>query len=203
LEREITDMKNIKYFSKKIILLILFFSLLSPLCAENKTAEEKESESTIPQGILDFRRFEIITLGALPFITLDVTLGYSLYQFVDNRFIKGNTNYAFPNPFKAGEAYNNDEMKAIIITSLGICIGIGLNDLIFNIIKRNKLKKQSSQGEINISSIEDDPDAIKLNIPNQRDKNEALADEAQAEEASYEENINQEDSEVIFLDTEE
>ena len=161
---------------KKIILAVILFNIIIPLCAQNNTSNTKQNdnstENTIPQGILDFRRFEIITLGALPFITLDVTLGYSIFQFVDNRLMKGNADYAFPNPFKTSGNYNTDEMKAIIITSVGICIGIGLNDLIFNIIRRNKIKLQSAQNTINITPIEEDPDAIKIQPPSKNDKKE-------------------------------
>ena len=184
---------NFKHFhklnhtAKTIIISLLFLSLITPLCAQNNTTNNgktnNSTENSIPQGILDFRRFEIITLGALPFITLDVTLGYSIFQFVDNRLIKGNSSYAFPNPFKNSGEYNTDEMKAIIITSVGICIGIGLNDLIFNIIRRNKIKLQSNQNTINITPIEEDPEATKITKPPKiTEKN---------------------DSEVIFLDNQE
>ena len=174
--------QKLNHFAKVLIALVLLSSSLTPLCAQNNTSTQKQdtTENAIPQGILDFRRFEIITLGALPFITLDVTLGYSIFQFVDNRLIKGNSNYAFPNPFKTSGEYNTDEMKAIIITSVGICIGIGLNDLIFNIIRRNKLKLQSAQNTINITPIDEDPEATKIEMP-----------------AKIQ---NDEDSDVIFLD---
>ncbi len=185
---------NFKHFhkfnhtTKTLITILVFLCLITPLCAQNNTTNtakaDNSTESTIPQGILDFRRFEIITLGALPFITLDVTLGYSMFQFVDNRFIKGNSNYAFPNPFKTSGNYNTDEMKAIIITSVGICIGIGINDLIFNIIRRNKIKLQNTQNTINITPIEEDPDAIKIEVPSKITEED-------------------DDSEVIFLDNQE
>lgn len=168
-----------KTIVKKIIFLLLLIFCFNSVAS---AADEKitQEETQLPQGLLDFRRFEIITLGAMPFVTLDVTLGYSIYQFADKKIQNPNGNVNFPNPFKSSEAYSIDEMRNIILTSLGICIGIGASDLIFNLIKRNKIKLQNQKKEIEISTIENDPEAIRIEMPNH----------------------NIEDSEIIFIEEE-
>ena len=65
---------------KSIILKILLFSLILnstiPVFSEDTTPLEYDS-SSMPQGLKDLRRFEIITLGSLPFVTLDAGIVYS------------------------------------------------------------------------------------------------------------------------------
>lgn len=129
---------------------------------KNQTQKENDNDTVeLPQGILDFRRFEIITLGSLPFVTLDVSLGYSLFKAIEGQIKYGY--FYFPNPFKASEDYTDKEMKNIILTSAGICLGIGISDLVVNIVKRNKIKN-ANKNEIIISTIENDPEAIKIEL---------------------------------------
>lgn len=172
-----------KRFTAKIILFSLLMNFCLPVFSEDN---KKQEENEIPQSLEDLHRFEIITLGAMPFVTLDVTLGYSMIDYTKERFIDGNPNAVFPNPFKSSSngGYNDDEIKGIILTSLGICVGIGISDLIVNIVKRNRVnKKRIRQSKIDITPIEEDPSAVKIELNNENDY--------QAE--------NDED-EVIFLD---
>ena len=68
---------------KKLTAVILSFSLFTSFMfgAETKNPEPYNKEE-MPQTLQDLRRFEIITLGAMPFVMLDTTLGYSIYHTV-------------------------------------------------------------------------------------------------------------------------
>jgi hypothetical protein len=74
---------------KKLIAKILIFSLLLntalPVFSEDTTPKPYEDDE-LPQTLKDIRRFEIITIGALPFVTLDATLAYSTYRYAKNDF---------------------------------------------------------------------------------------------------------------------
>ena len=171
---------------------MLFRSNLTFCAFAENTDNKTDNSEEIPQSLQDFRRFEIITLGAMPFVTLDVTLGYSMEQYAED-LVKYNRNGrigdrpSFPNPFKTSSngGYNDDEIKGIIITSLCISLGIGITDLIVRIIKRNRVQTKKDKSKLNIITIENDPDAIKIEVPDnlEENKDEAL-------------------DEVIFLDEE-
>lgn len=153
-------------FILKLVLFAFIINLSSPLLAEesetkSKTVEEEE----IPQSLKDLRRFEIITLGALPFVVLDSTLVYSGIKYIQNDF---------SSQYKPGfnQKFSKDEQLGIVLTSIGISIGIGITDLIVNLVKRNKKKKNQELMENNsilIMPIAQDPDAIKLDKPATKD----------------------------------
>ena len=125
----------------KITALILIFSLFAEnlFSAESKTPEPY-SDNEFPGFLHDLRRAEIITLGAMPFITFNATLGYSLGKFAFNNF---DPQY-FVNPFaqSSDSSFSTDEQIGIILTSLGISLCIGITDLIVNSVKRNNAKKK-------------------------------------------------------------
>ena len=147
----------------------LFFAALCLLCASQFLfAEDFPPE---PYGKNEFhpvftglRRAEIITLGAIPFVTFNVTLGYSIGKYASHNF---DSNY-FPNPFAKSSdanAYTTDEQIAIIFTSLGISAGIGLTDFIVHTVKRNRARKRleaQQTGPIKITPVSEDPEAIKI-----------------------------------------
>lgn len=155
-------MKHINKITK-----ILFFSiclnLFSPLFAESTdTTPEPYKEEEFPQGLKDLRRFEIITLGSLPFVTLDTTLVYSTIRYAQHDF---SAEYK-PNIFSKS-SFSTDEQKGIILSSIGISVGIGLTDYFVQLAKRSKKKKQKNVNydDISITPIAEDPDAIKLETP--------------------------------------
>lgn len=125
---------------KSIILKILLFSLILnstiPVFSEDTTPLEYDS-SSMPQGLKDLRRFEIITLGSLPFVTLDAGIVYSGIRWANNGF---DSAYS-PNPF-ATSTYSTDEQIGILLTSIGISISIGLTDYIINLVKRSNKKNR-------------------------------------------------------------
>lgn len=174
----------------KITALILIFSLFaeSLFSAESRTPEPY-SDNEFPGFLHDLRRAEIITLGAMPFITFNATLGYSLGKFAFNNF---DPQY-FVNPFaqSSDSSFSTDEQIGIILTSLGISLCIGITDLIVNSVKRNNAKKKINDpnNPVKINPIKNDPDAIKLpSIQQTEDLQEEnfLNDENQSDENSSE-----------------
>lgn len=136
----------------------MLFSMASPVFAEDTTPLPYDSKE-FPQGLKDLRRFEIITLGALPFVTLNTTLVYSGIQYVEHDFDSAYT----PNIF-AASTYDTDEQKQILLTSLGVCIGIGVTDFVIQVIKRNIKKKRNRilYEDLVITPVSEDPDATKI-----------------------------------------
>lgn len=128
-------MKNKGLF--KLIAILFCFTLSAQLFGADTTPEPYH-DNEFPQVLKDIRRFEIITLGALPFVTLQTTLGYSCYKYVQNDF----SSAYFPNPF-AASSYSQDEQIGLLFTSLGICVGIGITDLIIQLVKRSNAKKRA------------------------------------------------------------
>lgn len=174
----------------KITALILIFSLFAGnlFSAESRTPEPY-SDNEFPGFLHDLRRAEIITLGAMPFITFNATLGYSLGKFAFNNF---DPQY-FVNPFaqSSDSSFSTDEQIGIILTSLGISLCIGITDLIVNSVKRNNAKKKINDpnNPVKINPIKNDPDAIKLpSIQQTEDLHEEnfLNDENQSDENSSE-----------------
>ena len=124
---------------KKSLLLLLIISLFSQnLFADTSstsTIPKAYDDDEFPQALLDLRRFEIITLGSMPFVMLDTTLAYSAYKYASGK----STSFNFLN----SSSYDKDETKKIILTSLGISASIGLTDFIVRLVKRSKAKKAS------------------------------------------------------------
>ena len=117
----------------------MILAFLSPAYgADSSATPEPYHENEFPQFLKDVRRFEIVTLGALPFVSIQTTLAYSTCQYFNHDF---ESSY-FPNPF-AASSYSQDEQVGLLLTSLGICAGIGLTDLIIQLVKRNRNKKRS------------------------------------------------------------
>lgn len=124
---------------KKSLLLLLLISLFSQnLFADTSstsTTPKAYDDDEFPQALLDLRRFEIITLGSMPFVMLDTTLAYSAYKYASGK----STSFNFLN----SSSYDKDETKKIILTSLGISASIGLTDFIVRLVKRSKANKAS------------------------------------------------------------
>ena len=145
--------KNCSIFA--VVLFSLLFNISTPLFAEESTNNEKDE---IPQVMKDIRRFEIITLGSLPFVLLDASLVYSGIKYAQNDFDK-----AYKPSFNQSNL-TKDEQTGVLLTSLGICLGIGVTDLIVNLVKRNKEKKRQElrNSPIEIEPISEDENAIML-----------------------------------------
>ena len=159
-------MKNKRIFAAFII--FLFFAVENCFCQTN-TSPEPYSDDEFPQFMLDLRRFEIITLGSMPFITLNSSIVYNGYKFATG---KSDTF----NPLATAD-YSQDEMENIIITSLCISAGIGLTDYIVNLVKRSRINRRLRQQDSNIS-IEENPDAVKIPLPS-KESSEVIESEAE------------------------
>ena len=144
---------------KKVFFLTIFlFAVNNCFCQSNtnNTTPEPYTEEEFSQGLKDLRRFEIITLGAMPFITLDSAIVYNGYKYATGKAEKFN-------PLATAD-YSQKEMEKIIITSLCVSAGIGLSDYIINLVKRHSIKKRQSMMDANIT-IEENPDAVKIPLP--------------------------------------
>ena len=150
-------MKNKTIFAT--IIIFLFIAVPNCFCQTN-TTPEPYSDDEFPQFMLDLRRFEIITLGAMPFVTLDSAIVYNGYKYVTGKTDKFN-------PLATAD-YSQKEMEKIIITSLCVSAGIGVSDYIINLVKRNSIKKRQRMQTTNIM-IEENPDAIKIPLPDASD----------------------------------
>ena len=148
-----------------VLSLFLFFAASNCFAQSNQTntTPEPYTDDEFAQPFKDLRRFEIITLGAMPFITLDSAIVYNGYKYATGKAEKFN-------PLATAD-YSQKEMEKIIITSLCISAGIGLSDYIINLIKRNRVKKRLKLEDSGIS-IEENPDAVKIPLPNDEQNQE-------------------------------
>lgn len=151
-------MKNKKHI---IIFLIFSFISLNFVFSEDTTPEPYTKEE-FPQFLQDLRRFEIISLGALPFVTLDSTLVYSGIRYAQHDF-----DDAYKPDIFSKSSFDSDEQKGLILTSLGISVGIGLTDYIVQLIKRSNKRKRDKvhYEDLNIYPISEDPDATLIQLP--------------------------------------
>lgn len=149
------------------VICISFLSTLSPVFAADSTTPEPYKKDEFPSWLSDLRRAEIITLGAMPFITLNVSLCYSFGNYAAHDFDSA----YFVNPFAQtsdANSFSTDEQIGILLTSLGICLGIGITDFIVHSVKRSKQKKRlraQQRGNIHIESVADSPDATRIPPP--------------------------------------
>lgn len=143
---------------QRIIALVLCCIFLSfPIMAAEPTVTiEPYTKDEFPDWLHDLRRAEIVSLGSLPFVTLGVTLGYSLYRYFSHDM---NPDY-FPNPFaKSSSAarLTTDEQLGILFTSLGVSAAVGIADFTISTIQRhikNKEEERLNQGAIEIIPLE-------------------------------------------------
>lgn len=149
---------------KKIISSVLVFSFFA--CSANVFAADS-SASPVPYSddefapwLKDLRRAEIITLGAMPFVTLNVTLGFWALNGFDSSL----------SPFAASDStvskYTNDQTIGILLTSLGICAAIGISDFLVHFLKTaNTTSASRKKRNINIESVVNDPEATRIPPP--------------------------------------
>ncbi|MBQ1709786.1 MAG: hypothetical protein II032_01545, partial [Treponema sp.] len=77
-----------------------------------------------------------------------------------------------PNPF-AVSTYTAEEQREILLTSLGISIGIGLTDYIIQLIKRSKKNKQKEleREDLYVIPLSEDPNASLIDFSKAVEKN--------------------------------
>ena len=182
---------KIKHFFTAVLILFLIFPTF--VHAEDTTPVPYQADE-FPQGLKDLRRFEIIALGSMPFVTLDVNIAYSIGKPIFSCMKTGDwSTYTFENPLTASSSYTTDEMKGIIWTSIGISVGIALTDYIINIVRRHKIQRAENYNQtISIYNITQDPDAVKIEPPR-------LEQESPQTDEAFQ---NQDDSQVEFIEGE-
>lgn len=124
---------------------IVFIALLSTAVAPPLAAIEEEtvdrtpepySKDEFPLWQRELRRFEIITLGSLPFITMFSFWGYDIVRSIQH---KGDPAY-YPWPMKRSDIavpMTSDEQMKVFFTAVGVSVGIALFDVCFRAIKRS------------------------------------------------------------------
>ena len=137
--------------TKKIAFLIFFVSLFSvfPVYAEDTTVSrtpDPYGAEEFKQWQKDLRRFEIITFGALPFISL---LSFWAYDIGRSIAHKGDPAY---NPWPIKDAkiavkLTEKEQLGIFLTAVGISLGVAIIDLTYRSIKRANEKKLEEKNE--------------------------------------------------------
>ena len=154
---------------KRCAALLLLCVIAFPCFAKEAkdTTPSPYTDDEFPQFMKDLRRAEIVSLGALPFVTLTSTIVYSSARYAQHGF---DSEY-FPNPFakaSASNGYSTAEQAGILLTSAGISVGIGLTDLLVSVIKRNAAKKKLERKEkapIVVTPIAEDKDAVRIDMP--------------------------------------
>ena len=154
---------------RKCAVLLLLCVIAFPCRAKEAkdTTPVPYTDDEFPQFMKDLRRAEIISFGALPFVTLTSTIVYSSARYAQHGF---DSEY-FPNPFakaSASNGYSTAEQAGILLTSAGISVGIGLTDLLVSVIKRNAAKKKLERKEkapIVVTPIAEDEDAVRIDMP--------------------------------------
>lgn len=163
---------------KKLFFILFSFSFIFSFSFADSTTPEAYNEEEIPETLRDLRRFEIVTLGALPFVMLDTTLAYSSYSWVMNDFNSEKT----PTAFASSSRFDSDEQKALVLTSLGISIGVGLTDYIFRLVKRlseNKKQEIFNTRDITIVPVipvDEDPEATQIPLSRKKSETELSSD---------------------------
>ena len=137
--------------TKKIAFLIFFVSLFSvfPVYAEDTTVSrtpDPYGAEEFKQWQKDLRRFEIITFGALPFVSL---LSFWAYDIGRSIAHKGDPAY---NPWpikdaKVAVSLTEKEQLGIFLTAVGISLGVAIIDLTYRSIKRANAKKREEKNE--------------------------------------------------------
>jgi len=140
-----------------IAFIVAFFLSANAYSQSTKNnSPQPYSQEEFPQALQDLRRFEIITLGSMPFVTMDAAIVYNGYKYFSGKADKFN-------PLATAD-YKPEEMKKIIISSLCISAGIGLSDYIIRLIKRKSSQKKD-QEQTNTISISENPEAVKIDLP--------------------------------------
>ncbi len=132
---------------RRLVAALAGLTLISglPLAAADPTVTiEPYTKDEFPGWLHDLRRGEIVSLGSLPFVTLGVTLGYSLYRYFSNDM---NSDY-IPNPFAKSSAaarLSTDEQLGILFTSLGLAAVVGMADFTISTVQRHQRQKEQER----------------------------------------------------------
>jgi hypothetical protein len=159
-------------FYKTIAFLLVFVLLSGPIFAADPVVIEPYTKDEFPSWAKDLRRAEIITLGSLPFVTLTVTLAYSLVGWSASGFTE-NTPSLFSRT--TDSSMTEDDQLLILGISLGVSVVLGLVDLFVNIHKRKKTQPVIQSGGITVVEVTDN--AVDSSLPESLQSGEQRATE--------------------------
>lgn len=147
----------------RILFVLVFISLLTgPISAETSTTPSTDhvpvpyGPAEFPDWQKDLRRAEILSFGALPFVTFVSSIYYDVYRYYSN---DGQEGY-LPWPLKKSESaigLSEAEQKNIVFYSASISVGVALFDFGFRTLKRaiqNSKAEKENQGYIDPIQIE-------------------------------------------------
>lgn len=165
-------------------LLCLMCAVQVPLIADEEKKEEHipvpYTKEEFPLWQRELRRFEILSFGALPFVTLLSFWGYDIIRAAKHP--KDPAYY--PWPLKQADkaiAFTEKEQRNIFFTAIGISVTIALIDITYRAIKRSAERKRLEREN---AFTEDPIQFIPAPLPLE-DKQEApVAPDAAAEPAA-------------------
>lgn len=127
-----------------------FLFALCPLAAQQEqpgtsSAPEPYEADEFSPWLLDLRRAEIISLGALPFVTFMSSIYYDVYRYYDH----GQDEGYLPWPMKKKDIavpLSEGEQRNLFMASLGISVSVAAVDYIWRFFSRS-LKNRKAVAE--------------------------------------------------------
>ena len=135
--------KRTTFFILLISCFIPFVPVVQVHCESAASAKDSDNvtpepytDDEFPQWSKDLRRAEIVSLGAIPFAAISVTMAYGGYQYAS-----GKSN-SFPNPLSRDNSYTKEEIFKLVGVSAGVGLSVGLVDFVINYTRRKKAEKE-------------------------------------------------------------
>ncbi len=154
-----------KFKKKQIIAFLIFifmvFASLSAFAEDKKETHTPEpyAEDEFPLWQKDLRRFEIITFGSMPFVSLLSFWSYDIIRSIQHKGDPAYNPWPIKNP-NIAVPLSESEQKKLFASIVGISFGIALIDLSYRLIKRDverkrKIKKIQEDDAIQLIPLED------------------------------------------------
>jgi hypothetical protein len=129
---------------KKCIVIVCFiFVCVSALSAENDSGDLKEpepyTEEEFPEWMHNLRRFEIITLGTLPFTFLATFLVYDFIRYATSGFDRDYALFGSTNPVP----YTTEEKIGVVIAACSTSVLIALVDFFIGKARKARTRTNS------------------------------------------------------------
>ena len=146
----------------RLLFILLFLSIvLGSIGAQTTTTPEQHlpvpyGPAEFPDWQKDLRRAEILSFGALPFVTFLSSIYYDVYRYYSHDRQEG----YLPWPLKKSESaigLSESEQKNIVLYSASISIGVAFFDFAYRTVKRaiqNSKAEKENQGYIDPIQIE-------------------------------------------------
>lgn len=118
-----------------------------PLFAGNEDTEKQDhtpvpyTKTEFPLWQRELRRFEILSFGALPFVTMLSFWGYDMIRAAKHPKDPGYYPWPLKSPDKA-VPLTEKEQRTVFFTAVGLSIGVAVIDITYRAIKRAVEKKR-------------------------------------------------------------